>query len=156
MSEGTPIVDVSAEPMTLTIGGREYKLPPLSMGDIAAAERWIIDQRLNAVLERTRMPPLPDDVRAKAIAAVLASPVQLADILLSYEGRLRLLYLSMRRADHAIRWEFVKEGMPAVATLVLTELMYKLAGLGAKMGDEADPMTTTPEPGGDPKNGTQS
>jgi hypothetical protein len=143
--------------MVLAIEGREYKLPPLTMGDIASAERYVIDQRLDNLLARTRMPPLPDDLRAKAIAEVLAKPVLLHEILLSYEGRLRLLYLSMHRADPKISWEFVLHKMPAVPTQVLTSLMYKLAGLGTTEDDEADPtQATTPEPGEPLSDGTKS
>ena len=151
MGEGVPLVDLSAEPMVLTIGECEYKLPPLTMGDIASAERMIMDQRFDKLLERTKMPPLPDDLRAKAIAAVLATPVALHEILMSYEGRLRLLFLSMRRADPKITWDFVLHGMPTISTQVLTSLMYKLAGLD----DATDPtQATTPEHGEPQSDGT--
>ncbi len=157
MDEGTPLVDLSSEPMVLTIGGRKYKLPPLSMGDIASAERFIVDQRLDKLLERTKMPPLPDDVRAKAIAAVLATPVLLTEILLSYEGRLRLLFLSMHRADQTITWSFVLQGMPAIPTQVLTSLMYKMAGLDSMDDDKADPtQAMIPEHGESPSDGMKS
>ena len=157
MGEGVPLVDLSAEPMVLTIEGQEYKLPPLSMGDIASAERFIADQRLDKLLARTRIPPLPDDVRAKAIAAVLATPVLLADILLSYEGRLRLLFLAMHRADPKVTWDFVLHGMPALSQQVLSSLMYKLAGLDTESDEEADPtQETTPEPGKPQSSGTQN
>lgn len=156
MSDATPLVDMSAEPMVLTVGGVEYKLPPPSMGDIAKTERWIIGQRLGLVIDQTRMPPLPDEVRALAIANVVGGAVSLTAILVSYAGRLRLLYESMHRANKAVTWLYVTDTMPPIPTAILTELMYKLAGLGPKTDDEADPTATTPEPGGDPRSGIPS
>lgn len=156
MAEGTPLVDTSAEPMTLTVDGRKYLLPPLKMGDIARTERWIIEQRLDLVIGKTRMPPLPDEVRALAIANVVGGAVLLNEILVSYSGRLRLLYQSMLRCDKALRWSYITDEMPSVPTNILTQLMYKLAGLDAKMDDDADPTATTPEPGADPRSGAPS
>lgn len=153
MSDTAPLVDMSAEPMTVTIEGKVYALPPPSMGDIAKTERWIISQQLDLVIEQTRMPPLPDEVRALAIANVVGGAVLLTQILVSYAGRLRLLYESMHRADKAVTWAYVTNEMPAIPAAILTQLMYKLAGLDVKADDEADPTTITPEPGPDSKTG---
>lgn len=158
MGENTALVDVSASPMELTYAGRKYLLPPLQLGDIALAERYIVKERVELVIgQTTRMPPLPDEVRALAISNVVCKSVLLADLLLSAEGRVRLLFQSMVRADKSVTWVFVTEQMPALPTNVLTQLMYKLAGLDAATDDEADPtQATTPEHGEPQSGGTKS
>lgn len=157
MGENTALVDVSASPMELKYAGRTYLLPPLQLGDIALAERYIVKERVELVIgQTTRMPPLPDEVRALAISNVVCKSVLLADLLLSAEGRVRLLFQSMVRADKTVTWVFVTEQMPALPTRVLTDLMYKLAGLDTGSDEEADPTrATTPEHGEPPSDGTQ-
>ncbi len=154
MSETVPLVDMSAEPMTITAEGKTYKLPPLSMGDIAKAERWMVDQRVNLIIEKMSTSPIPDEVRALTVAEVACRHVLLNEILVSYEGRLRLLYHSMVRADPTVKWAFILNGMPAIPTAILVDLMYRLAGLARKESHEADPTTmTTPACGPDTKTG---
>ncbi len=91
------LVDMSAEPITIQLNGKTYNLPPLTMGDRAGVERFIIGVRFAEFLEQTRIVPLPDEVRALAMANIMGGTVTQKEVLESDRGRLRILYLSLKR-----------------------------------------------------------
>lgn len=133
------LVDMSAEPITIQLNGKTYNLPPLTMGDRAGVERFIIGVRFAEFLEQTRGVPLPDEVRALAMANIMGGTVTQKEVLESDRGRLRILYLSLKRGGATLTWEQVQNDIPPVDVLTLTELMYHIALLSRKE-DDADPL----------------
>lgn len=133
------LVDMSSEPITIQLNGTTYTLPPLTMGDRAGVERFIIGVRFDEFLKKTRMVPLPDEVRAQAMANIMGGTVTQKEVLESDRGRLRMLYLSLKRGGASLTWEQVQHQIPPVDVLTLTELMYHIALLSQKE-DGADPL----------------
>jgi hypothetical protein len=142
MTDVVSLLDISDNGVTLTIDGREFTLKPLSMGDICKAQAHVRNDRLQRFLSQTRVVPLPDDVRAKAIAEITCQTITFVEMVTSYDGQLRLLFEAMHRADSSITWDYVQNAMPPIAARILDQLMYVLGGLSAPDG-ETDPTTST-------------
>lgn len=159
MTEAVSLLEMGDEGVTLTIGGRELALKPLSMGDICKAQAHVRNERLRVFLSQTQRPisemrvlPLPDEVRAKAIADITCRPITFVEMVTTYDGQLRLLFEAMHRADRSITWDYVQNEMPPIAARTLDRLMYIVGGLSTPDG-ATDPTTSTPAT--DPSDGTK-
>lgn len=135
MSDHVSILDVSSEPVTLTIGDTVYAVSALGPGDHAKAEVFMRDQRLAAFVRQTRNTPMTDDARGIAIGRIMCEPVLLNDLLLSYQSRLYMLWLSLKKKTAGITLDQV-HAMTEVTTSLLTTLMNKITGIG---GDKETP-----------------
>lgn len=140
----TSLVDFSKEPTTLTIGEKTYEVHPLRMSDFCKAQRFVKEQNLGTFLQQTRLVPLEPEDRGIALARIATTPVSLGDILRSKEGELQLLYLSLKRGDPSLKWEWLRDNLPPLEVSVLSELMAVINGLSApEDGNGQAPLTTT-------------
>lgn len=129
MPDNVSILDVSSEPVTLTIGEHIYAVSPLGPGDYAKAEAYMRDQRLAGFLRQTRNTPMTDDARGIALGRIVCEPVLLNDLLLSYQSRLYMLWLSLKKQTAGITLDQV-HAMTEVTTSMLTDIMNKITRIG--------------------------
>jgi len=135
------MVDFSDTPARTTIGGKEYLIPPLTMGDRFDAEQHIRDENMNRFLRLTETSLLPPAVRGQALAEIACKQVTSDELISTSANQLYLLYLSMRRANPNIKWQEVKN-LPAVTIEHLSTILHCITGL-VKENDQADPTDTT-------------
>ncbi|KKM72870.1 hypothetical protein LCGC14_1416190 [marine sediment metagenome] len=135
------MVDFSDAPARITIGDKEYAIPPLTMGDRFEAEQHIRDDNLNRFLRVTETKPLPADVRGTALAEIACKQVTSDQLISTSANQLYLLYLSMRRGDPKITWKFV-QSLPSMTIETLSTILHSITGL-VKEDDAADPTDTT-------------
>lgn len=140
-------------PLTIKLGGQEFKLSPLSAYDLAEAERFYIADNLNNFLEHTQLVKgviLPDSVRGMAIAEIMNRTVGFDDILVTKRGAVHLLYLSLKKLTPTL----TMETMPRVDQIklkILDRIIVHISGMGLiKEVDGKDPLetqtkTSTPE-----------
>lgn len=129
MPDSVSILNVSSEPVTLTIGEQTYAVSPLGPGDYAKAEAYMRDTRLGAFLKQTRNTPMTDDARGIAIGRIMCEPVLLNDLLLSYQSRLYMLWLSLKKQTAGITLDQV-HAMTEVTTSMLTNIMNTITRIG--------------------------
>lgn len=135
------MVDFSDAPARIMIGDKEYAIPPLTMGDRFNAEQHIRDDNLSRFLRLTQNTPLPDAVRGNALAEITCKPVSSEQLISTSANQLYLLYLSMRRGDPKVTWEFV-QSLPSMTIETLSTILHSITGLVGK-DDGADPTDTT-------------
>lgn len=128
-SDAVALVDVSSEPVTLTIGEQTFAVSPLGPGDFAVAEAHLRDQRVDTVVRRTQNPNLMTyETRGIAVARTVCEPILINDLLLSYESRLYMLWLSLKKRQPQLTLAQVKV-LPGVTVDILTELMSVVTGI---------------------------
>lgn len=135
------MVDFSDAPARITIGDKQYAIPPLTMGDRFNAEQHIRDENLSRFLRLTQNTPLPSDVRGQALAEIACKPVTSEQLISTNANQLYLLYLSMRRGDPKVTWEFV-QSLPSMTIETLSTILHSITGL-EKTNGQADPTDTT-------------
>ena len=76
----TTLPDMAGTPRTVEIRGKEYKVSPLTIDDLAEFETIVRMERNKALLGSLKGSELDNDVIAEAIGAAAARPVSLKDI----------------------------------------------------------------------------
>lgn len=140
-----------------TLRGATYELAKLRPQDVAKAAEDMIAARRKSFINDLRGIPLPDPVLAEALAKISCTPIALTEILQSWEGRMRLLHLSVVRGGHAIGYnQFVADLDPIDHNDLINEL-YRVSALRRQAeGDEnPTPMTSTSGPS-EARNGESS
>lgn len=141
---GHSMVEFSSATAEITIEGKAYKLSPLTMKDRADAERRIRDRRISHMLERIATAILPNEVIGKAIAEIECNSVSLDELLDTYESRIYLLFLSLKRGGNSLTEDQVAELPPASVQLLGTIIRF-ITGVEDE-GDAADRPTTCTTP----------
>lgn len=121
--EASSLLDMSSEPVTLTVDGKTYEVSQLTVGDHAKAEAHLRNKRFQTLMDNTRGVPMTDESRGIAMARTLSEPILMDDLLLSLEGRAYMLWLSLSKTSKAVTLDFVKNQIPAVTLKTLTTLM---------------------------------
>lgn len=145
--------DAIDPPITVKLGGKPYKLSPLTPFDFAEAERSYIVDNLNSFLEQTRIVKgifLPDSTRGLAIAEIMSRTIGLDEVIETFRGRLHLVYLSLKKLTPGITLESMAS-IDAMDLNTLSQIVYHITGIVArKEEDSKDPLgmtekTSTPE-----------
>ena len=139
MNEPQNLASVSNEPSIVVIDGIEYAIMPLTIGDEAAAERYLDDLQMNRVLESTRNPTVEPEERAEAIARAGSRLSGLSDVLRSIRGQSRLLWSSMSRADRNVTWDSILK-LTMTTRKILMQRLFEISGWATKEEDEENPM----------------
>lgn len=121
------LVDVSSEPVTLEVNGQTYAVSPLGPGDYVKAEARLRDQRFKTFMRLTMNTPMTDEARGVAMARVIGDPVLLNDLLLSYDSRLFMLWMSLRKRTPNVTLDQV-QALTGVTVSILTQLMDLITG----------------------------
>jgi len=130
------------QPATVSIGGIEVELSPLTPNDFARAEEHVKDNQRNQFLQKTRDKPLAPEVLAGTLAQIETTPVTLTDVLKSYDGQLYLVWLSSRKA---MPFEHFRTKLDAVELVRLTNIVSRISGLleeGESNGENPTTDTT--------------
>jgi len=150
--------EVTAAPVTIRIGDREWKLAPLTVGDLGELEQWCVDQPVNRLMDKLAGvgAGLPVETKTKLIsdAINLSSTMTMMDEApcreaASNAGRLRELWLSVKRADPSAKFtdfEAVVNAEPeGVFSITLATALKALRKASGLEGDPtADPTKATP------------
>lgn len=135
--------DAIDPPLTVKLKGKEYKLSPLTPYDFAEAERYYIAQNLDNFLERTRIVKgviLPDSTRGLAIAEIVNKTIGLDEVVVTYRGKLHLIYLSLKKLTPDITLEAMFL-IDSVGLDVLDFLVAHITGIRPmKEVDGKDPL----------------
>lgn len=154
--------DVTAPPVTMEFGGRQWKLAPLTIGDLGELEQWCIDQPVNRLMKRLNDigANLPTEAKVKLLSEAihLASTQTLADEgpvreASSNEGRIQELWLSIRRADPSLKEEDFRaavnnspEGTFGVELVTALKALRVASGLGGGGKDGTDKGSAGSDP----------
>lgn len=113
---------VMASPIEMTLNGKKYKLSPLSLGDMADFEAWVISQRIEAVLNYAG--PLTPTERAQVISEIYnnSNQVVISQEMGTMKGMLHLFWCSMKKHQP----EITKED---VSNLVSLDNLDKMSAL---------------------------
>lgn len=145
MSTGTGKVGLGSAiptPTTVTIGGKEYKLSPLTPFDFATAENMIKEKRLSALLDQTRLVAgvnLPDKVRATAIAELMAQTVSLSEVVDSFNGQLILVFLSLKKNHPELLMKEMQK-IPQTDIDVVSSIVREITGIKVEEVEEDAPL----------------
>lgn len=134
---------MSNEPQTITVDGRTYKCGSWQMRDYAHVERVIRSERLNALIEGSRLVAMMQDpdIMAGAIGKVQNATIDLREMLTTQSARTELLIANLLRYDSTVSEGDVRNLGPVTARK-LFDFMSELSGL-TKKEDNSDPTSTT-------------
>jgi len=128
----TTLPDMAGTPRTVEIRGKEYKVSPLDIDDLAEFETIVKMERNKALFRSLEGSGLKDAVIAEAIGATVARPISLSEIdknMSSMVG-VRFLFWSALRRNHP---ELKLEEMGKLIDLDnLKEVSKIVSGLGGK------------------------
>lgn len=148
-SEGEAMSSAIATPMNIRVGEKDFVLTQLCPKDFAEAENYLRSIRFTAYLEATRMVRMPDPVRAEAQAAIITKAVDLSDVLDSYDGKLYLVWLSLKREAPSMAFVWLKDSLESHVIDQLADVIFHITGLkrvdevGNEAGDDENPTTST-------------
>lgn len=144
-TEAESLVDISTEPATITIDGVDFTLKRLRLGDYAAAQEFIRDRKIDAILRKTGA--LSEDLRAKAIAEVLCRPMSLLDIWNEFEGECMMLHRGLLRGGKLVPMTYIMEEMEPAHRKILTDVLLYISGLNDPLDGRAEaPVENTSTP----------
>lgn len=104
----TTLPDMAGTPRTVEIRGKEYKVSPLTIDDLAEFETVVRKERNKALLESLESSKLQDSVITEAIGVTASRPVSLADIdkhMGSMMGVRFLLWCSLKKNHPELKLE---------------------------------------------------
>jgi len=104
----TTLPDMAGIPRIVEIRGKEYKVSPLTIDDLAEFETIVRKERNKALLESLESSKLRDSVIIEAIGATASSPVSLRDIdkhMGSMIGVRFLLWCSLKKNHPELKLE---------------------------------------------------
>lgn len=130
---------------TVSIGGVEVELSPLTPNDFARAEEHVKDHQRDQFLQKTRDKPLAPEILAGTLAQIETTPVTLTDVLKSYDGQLYLVWLSSRKA---MPFEHFRTRLDTIELARLTNIVSRISGLLDEEdgGEAGNPTTDTTKP----------
>jgi hypothetical protein len=143
-------VEFSAATAEITIDGKAYKVSPLTMADRAAAERRIRDRRMSHMLESISGVLLPNEVIGKAIAEIECNTVSVDELLDTYESRIYLLFLSLRRAGETMTEKQVAD-LPPGGIEILGTIIRHITGVPQAKDESENPTTCKTRSTNEPK-----
>lgn len=122
--------------------GNDYELVPAGLGDAKALCAHIQSENAKRFFEATRGVPMPDDVRAKSLAELIARPVDFFDALSTLSGKVFLLYRCISKKHPTV----TLDGLPDLLGSNLGEifdLVLQVSGLKAdeKKADGVQPSS---------------
>ncbi len=129
----TTLPDMAGTPRLAKIGGKEYKVSPLTIDDLAEFETIVRVERNRALLIALKGSELTNDVIAEAIGAAAAKPVSLAEIDKNMGSMMGVRYLL---------WSALKKNHPEVkleemGKLITLENFDEASGIVADLGGKA-------------------
>lgn len=132
----------------VTMSGATYNLAPLKPDDIATAAKFIIAERRKELIDGCRKDgiPLPDSVLAEALAKISCTPVAMSDLFNHWEGRLKLLHLSMVRGGHNMPYVKFRQSLDPIDHNDLLDSLARISSLKREDKDGDAPLTSTSEP----------
>ena len=134
---------LEARPVTITIGGRERPLAPLTLGDLADFERYLREQRVRELAASTADWP-PND-RQQAMLRLLDGVLPLESLLAAMgtlDGLRWLLRRSLQRADPETAADDLSISIGEMQQAV--SQLLAVSGLLAGSGEPADPTSAAP------------
>jgi len=137
------LCDLAAQPVTLAIGDKVYPLRKLRIADFAAAQEYIRDMGINAVLRATPM-LLADGVRSAALADVACRPVTLGDVLADIRGQAYLISAALhdKLPQATPDWVMKLDGM---TRKVLDDVLFYVCGLPRPEPEVERPLALSAE-----------
>jgi len=111
---------------SVSIGGIEVELSPLTPNDFARAEEHVKDHQRGQFLQKTRDKPLAPEILSGTLAQIETTPVTLTDVLKSYDGQLYLVWLSSRKA---MPFEHFRTKLDTIELARLTNIVSRISGL---------------------------
>lgn len=141
MEQPSNLQDIADVAETVSIGGKDFKLAPLRPVDIAEAAVFVRSERRNEFLRGIRMEAaiLPPAVIAETLSAIQCKAVTLTDVLDDWNGRLKLLHLSIRRAGDAMKYDALCKDIDPVNHNILLDVLLWVSGL-IKPEQAGDPV----------------
>ena len=137
---------VHTEPWTIQVGDKALMLSSLTPRDLASAEQYIRNERLQDFLEQTRAIKgvnLPDRVRGCAIGEIMNSVVMLSDCLRSFSGQMFLLFRSAAHNHPEMTFDSFMKIAGQVDIASLSSIMMQITGLPTEEDtDNTDPLGT--------------
>lgn len=126
MNQATSAAAAAGTPITVTLGGVEYRVSPLRQRDYAELEQWLQDriiapvQRHTASLGLEERTKLLDAAFQRAALVTLTSP-EAARFLGSLEGAFYLCWLSLRHNHPQLTLDAVRELLAAEEALAAVQ-----------------------------------
>lgn len=108
-------MNLSRVATSIQVGSDTYDLTPLQPGDFYAAQRHVTTMRIKSHMEDTQSVRLPDKERANSLAEIQMREPSWSDVLNNFQGRLKILHLSMLRAAKE-----TKKPVPSIDVLAET------------------------------------
>ena len=129
--EQVSLFEIGDAVATLTLDGKQYKLAPLTTGDMVQLQVMMRDRRLQALIDATRKTavPLPEETRAAALAAVSCTAVTILNVYDDLEAQSYMLFLAMRRGGMSMTYDSVLNSLPAVDRKTLTDVLFYITRL---------------------------
>jgi len=147
----TKLADASAAVMVIKHRGEEYRLSPLTVADLGELERWI--ETLHIERARRRITAWGDDItpeqRDKIITAAeeaaaksTALSADFAQSIMSIEGTVYLLYLSLRNAHPEITREMAAAMVKPGELEKWQDRLDKISGMSGDGDADPTPLAT--------------
>lgn len=141
----TTLPDIVGAPRIVEIRGKEYKVSPLTIDDLAEFETIVRKERNKALLESLEESKLRDSVITEAIGATASMPVSLADIdkhMGSMMGVRFLLWCSLKKNHPELK---LKEMGKLIDLDNFEDAAKIVSGLGGKAVKEAKNVKRGPK-----------
>lgn len=145
MSVAESVSEAVSVPTEIKLGECSYSLSPLTVHDFALIEASTRNERLEALLQQTRIVKgvnLPDAVKGKAIAEIMSTPVSLVDVLPTFSGQEQLLFHSMKKTRPDLTLDMMKT-IPPMDIAVLSKIVAEITGLKVEEETEDSPLGMT-------------
>jgi len=141
--------DVTSAPVDTTVGGRSYTLSPLMLRDFGRIEQWMRECIITAARQVIRDTPegerTPDEIAYVMDGAYRETSrvgwMKTPEMLLSGEGALRVLWLSLRKQAPAIGLAELEAEFPLHRQEELSELIavvMRISGLELTAAEEEE------------------
>lgn len=150
-TRGVSLSEVGSEPMTLTIGGTEYTLRPLDLGDYTATQQYIRGRQMDAVL--AALARKSEDLQAKAIGVLASQPMTMTDLWKETDGESFMLHRALFKHDPKMTVSYVLNKLPAIDRKIINEILLYVCGIAPLETSDED-AAESPSPKPCPSNGT--
>lgn len=129
----TTLPDMAGTPKTVKIKGKEYKVSPLTIDDLAEFELVVREERNRALLRALEGSDLEESLLAEAIGSAAAKPVTLKDIdknMGSMIGVRFLLWCALKKNQSELK-------LTEMGKLIDMDNFEEAAGIVAELGGKA-------------------
>ena len=130
---------------TLAVEDTEYTFARAKVNDLAEAEQHIRNVRAARLHKTIDSATMSDEARAMAYVKLESEPIYTGTIIDDHEGRLMLLFLSLKRGGHAYTLDQVREDFPLLPPDELLDLMLWIIGIRRTKADPTTAGTVTSE-----------